>query len=346
MLHLGAHRCASTTFQAYLRANRDRLSKRGLTCWTPHRTRDGLMRGMLRHPAFVTDEDERSAARSTGRLRIEFERLHQCGQTGLLISEENILGTMRNNLLDTRLYPLLRERMMRFSPVFEGYPLRIGLGIRSYDDYWTSSLAYLVARGHAVPSVDLLDFLATQPRRWRDLVRDIAAALPDAEIVVWPFESYANQPERQLALIWDGDCSDLEDHGYWCNRRADLAQLNEGVTLRGEHPINAGLADTGTHWAPFDDNQKQSLRAEYIRDLTWLAEGGDGLAYFANTPDSAAKQTGDARSTHASLLNGGQIMPVDAPDRADVIRGGMDNAPPFGGRNDGIKKRMGRPGAS
>ncbi|MDB4106378.1 hypothetical protein N9553_00765, partial [bacterium] len=99
LLHLGAHRCASTTFQSYLWNNRVALSKQGLTCWTPKRTRNGLLRGLVRHPALISVQDERDGIRSIGRMRVEISRLRNNGQDALLISEENILGSMRNNVL-------------------------------------------------------------------------------------------------------------------------------------------------------------------------------------------------------------------------------------------------------
>lgn len=346
MLHLGAHRCASTTFQSFLWANRVRLAKRGLTCWTPKRTRDGLMRGMMRHPALISVEDERRAIRSSGRLRVEFERLRRSGQNGLLISEENILGTMRNNIADTRLYPLLRERLMRFEPAFEGQTLRIGLCFRSYEDYWTSSLAAMIKRGAALPSVDLLDYLTTQPRRWRDIVRDIAAVFPEAEVVVWPFERLASQPQHQLEAIWGGDCRGLEDTGYWRNRSGDVVRLNDIMALRGEAPLLGGLHDAGARWMPFDEDQRCMLRAEYRRDLAWLAEGAEGLARAVTDANSETFNPDDLRSTQAPNHRGGPDAPAQAFDRADVIRGGMSNAPPVRGRYNGIEKGLDRTGAS
>ncbi|MDB4053290.1 hypothetical protein N9499_05045 [Octadecabacter sp.] len=202
LLHLGAHRCASTTFQSYLWNNRVALSKQGLTCWTPKRTRNGLLRGLVRHPALISVQDERDGIQSIGRMRVEISRLRNSGQDSLLISEESIRGSMRNNVLDTRLYALLGERLKRFQPAFEDHRLTVGLSIRSYEDFWASRLVLLVARGGALPTDDLLDYLTTQPRRWRNMIRDIAAAFPDVEIVVWPFKRFADKPDAQLNAIW------------------------------------------------------------------------------------------------------------------------------------------------
>ncbi|MCF2905471.1 hypothetical protein L0666_10760 [Octadecabacter sp. CECT 8868] len=339
MLHLGAHRSASTSFQKYLWTNRVRLAKRGLTSWTPKRTRDGLMAGMVRRPALITLEDERNAVRSVGRIRVEIERLERAGQNGLLISEENLIGTMSNNVADAQLYPLLNERLMRFSPAFEGRKLRIGLGIRSYEAYWASCLSRLVRRGLQMPSVDFLDFLTTQPRRWRHVIRDISTTFPDADLFVWPFERMAGSPDRQLGALWDGDCQGLEGRDVWRGRSSDVWQMNEILALRGEAPIATGLLETKARWMPFDDEQKAVLRAEYRGDLAWLADGAQGMATFIDGRPTPA------RYSEATQVNG-QRMPEIRPDRADVTRTSVKNAVPLRGRQNGIEEGLGRSGAS
>lgn len=345
VLHLGAHRCATTTFQTFLWANRVALAKSGLTCWTPRRTRDGLMHGLMKHPALITLEDEEQGFRSVGRIRLEVDRLARAEQSGLLISEENIIGTMRNNLADTRLYPLLHERLRRFVPAFEGARLTIGLCVRTYEEYWASALAKLVAWGGAVPSAYLLDFLTTQPRRWRSMVRDIAAIFPEAEIVVWPFERLAGRPQDQLRLLWQAELPSLAAPDLWRNRSNDIAALNAVLALRGETLGGGALTETGTRWMPFDEDQTSVLRAEYRRDIAWLKAGAEGLATYVEGRPTRSHP--DACATPcARQMNDGQHMPASRPDRADVTQAAQSSAAAIGGRSDGIEERLGRTSAN
>jgi hypothetical protein len=235
---------------------------------------------------------------------------------------------MVNNLADMRLYPLLRERLMRFVPAFEGRKLRIGLCVRSFDDYWASVLAFQLPRGGSVPDQDLLDCLTTQPRRWRSLVRSISAVFPDAEIIVWPFERLAGQAQRQLEVMWDGNTGPLSDESHWANRANGLAALNEVMALRGEHPLREGPVDADARWMPFSEDQLAVLRADYRRDIAWFKSGAEGLATFI-----------DGRPTPA--------MPTNRmPDRAiDHSTGGI-TAVHIGGHDNGIEEGLGRTGAS
>ena len=46
ILHTGAHRCATTSFQEYMRQNAQPLARQGIGFWGPHRTRGGLFHGI------------------------------------------------------------------------------------------------------------------------------------------------------------------------------------------------------------------------------------------------------------------------------------------------------------
>jgi len=346
LLHLGAHRSASTTFQSYLWSNRSQLAQAGLTCWTPKRTRDGLMRGMLRHPALITVHDEQQALRSIGRIRIEIDRLTRAQQRWLLISEENMIGSMANNKLDARLYPLLRERLMRFAPAFEGHKMRIGLCIRSYEDFWSSSLSHLLTQGHARPDEDLLDFLTTQPRRWRSVIRDIAEVFPKAEIVVWPFERMANQPKRQLNAMWNEAPNTPAASDTWHNRSASLPQLNEIMRLRGERSLSDAPLEISARWMPFNEDQRSVLRAEYRRDIAWLKAGAEGLARYVEGWPTSPHPTVSGHISPEKIHNNEGKRPSLSPDRAIMNRTLNTNGAPFGGQHDGIKKGLGRTGAT
>lgn len=323
ILHLGAQRSGSSTFQSFLRANRMKLAKRGLTSWLPKRTRGGMFNGLLRHPAMITQADTDRAGLSITNLRREVDRLERAGQNALLISEENLLGTMRNNVRDRRLYPLVTDRLRRIAPAFEGRKLKIGLCVRSYDAFWTSSLTYLLAHGADQPSQVLLDDLSTQSRQWADVVRDIAEAIPQADIIVWPFERSANVPASVLGHVWNGGCDDLGPGQKWVNKSWDIVQLNQMMTLRGDAPLQQGLMSSSKRWLPFSEEQRQAMRAQYRHDIAWLSAGADGLARFVDGwPTSATR-----------------------PDRADVTHAIQTRAAPMRGRQDGIEERMGRTGA-
>ena len=199
ILHTGAHRCATTSFQSYMRQNIEALNAQGIGFWGPYRTRNGLFHGIQPGPARVTGRDLTKRAR--GRLQIKLADCRDRGLQHLLISEENMIGNIRENLRQRSLYGGAGERMARFAQAFGKTAGRVSFSIRSLDSYWTSALAYAVVRGHPLPEQALLSEIVQAPRSWRDVITDIACAMPGVQIQVLPFETFGTRPEAQLAAL-------------------------------------------------------------------------------------------------------------------------------------------------
>lgn len=270
ILHIGAHRTASTTLQHYLRSNAARLQSQGVGVLGPLRTRHhGLLSGVIP----VGDVDpEAQLARARGRIALQLETARRKGLRHVIISDENILGSVCCNLRQRRLYRDSGDRLTRFAAAFDGRVNRIVLAVRGLKAFWESSLAYGVARGRAVPDRDDLDRFVTQGRSWRTLVDEVAAAFPGVRIQVHVHEEMAGQPGRRLWHIVDGAISSPRDEARcWLNRAPHLPRLREILALRGENP--ALLPSRPGRWSPFDDAQAAALREIHADDLHHLASG-------------------------------------------------------------------------
>jgi len=287
ILHLGAHRTASTSFQAYLRANAQALSRQGVGFWGPRRTRNGLFDGII--PVNGSPRLERQARLAKGRIVLHLDRAAAQGTRCLIVSDENIIGAPRRNLRDTMLYRGAGPRMARHAAAFGGRITRVVLSVRAFDSYWPSTLAYGIARGSPLPDPAQLEVICGQTRGWRDVITDLARALPGVEILVLPHETYASIPERRL-LIMTGDAMTAPDDSsrLWLNRAPDLDALRHCLALRGEDPTLLGQG-TG-RYDPFTAQQQTHLHELYLDDLFWLASGADGLALLMT--EKTLDQTG------------------------------------------------------
>lgn len=304
LLHLGAHRTGTTTLQAYLEHHATALRGAGVACWTPERTRNGLFAGLIQRPQDITELIERRGIRSVGVIRVEMARLRRAGMRQLILSEENMIGPVRNALREQQLYPLLGERLLRFRAAFGDNCRRIALGIRSYEGYWSSALSYAVMQGHGVPDRDMLDRLVTQPRNWRAVIRDIKQVFPDADIVVWPFERMADRPDQQvMALTGVLSLSGAWPHeGHRFNPSRSLAQLRAAVSDRGDAKGVVRLGGGDGRWMPFDTDHLEVMRGQYQRDLAWLRQGADGIARLIEGDDLARSRTTKMTETlHAEV---------------------------------------------
>ncbi|MEO1139343.1 MAG: hypothetical protein AAFW87_07795 [Pseudomonadota bacterium] len=286
VLHIGAHRTASTTFQHYIGENTQTLGLSGLGVWGPRRTRDGLLTGVIPVDEGHTPREQLHRARA--RIAVNLAKAKAAGVQTLLISDENMIGAPRRNLRKGRLYPDIGDRMARFSAAFDGAISRVAFSIRSHEHYWASVLAFAVARGHKLPTEDCLRDLAATPRMWRDVITDLACALPGAEILVFPYEIFGGIPERSLERMTGLGHPPRRYAREWLNRAPSLNQLRKIVQDRGGDATR--LPDGMGRWQPFKTDQVRSMRETYADDLFWLRAGADGLATL--TEETGPAKTG------------------------------------------------------
>ncbi|MEX3014394.1 hypothetical protein [Gymnodinialimonas hymeniacidonis] len=281
ILHVGAHRTATTTFQHHLAANRGALRAARATYWGPKVVRGGLFRTMSGGTDPILPWQAKRAAK---RAALRSEALRQDGIKRLIISDENMLGSLRNVLEDTLLYPGAGRRIAEFAQGFQKHNLTIGLGVRCYSHWWTSALAFRLMRGGPLPRADLRERMVTQPRRWRHIVEEIARAVPDARLVVWTHEALSSAPHLQLHAL------------------ADIATIPASLPILNAAPrgteVRRFMTDCGLNaeeftwpdnrFMPFEMHEADALRAQYQDDLTWLAEGAGGSADYI---DAMSAQT-------------------------------------------------------
>ena len=275
--HIGAHRTASTALQQHLSLNRTDLAKAGVVYWGPKITRGGLFRGAIGGVEGVMAWQERRCA---GRCTMRADAVRQTGANHLIISDENMIGSLRGALENTGLYPDAGRRIAVYANGFAKHRLTVALCVRDYADWWTSSLAFRLLRGGPLPRTDMREHLVTQPRRWRHLVEELARVLPDARIAVWTFEASANAPHRltqELTGIATPPASTAP-----VNARPGTADLLELMDACGIDPATFHWPDG--RFMPFAAHELDALRAQYHEDLSWLRAGAGGFADYIDAP--------------------------------------------------------------
>lgn len=296
ILHIGAHRTGSTSFQQYLRANRDGLTAGGIGFWGPWRTRKGLLHGVAEKPTKPAQ-----AQRANGRVQLNLAGAKSRGIRQLVVSDENLMGTARQSLRKASLYPDVGERMARIHAAFEPVT-RLVVQVRSLDRWWGSVMAYLIPRGEAVPTVETRDLIAASDRSWRHVISDLACACPGAEIIVTPFERFAPRPDHLLGLACaNPQVPPVGQAGFWANRSDPLPQLRDTLMDRGDFPDL--LPEDSGRWQPFTPYQASALREAYADDLYWLRAGAEGLATLREDPMPARP----ANKLAAELTERGQL---------------------------------------
>lgn len=347
VLHLGAHRCATTTVQHLLARNTDALRRLDVVAWTPDRMRGGVFGGLLCGSDKPAAQREWRQNRALGLIGIECDRLVAQGIGTLLVSEQELLGSLDAALGAAQLYPGLAERLARSAPALAPRCVRIGLAIRSYEGFWSSALASSVAQGRPLPDARALDALCAQPRRWRHVIGDVARAFPQAEIVVWPYERFGAQPDVVLAHLLGRPDVAVSFSGAR-ERMAPgptLPKLRRLLALRGEAEAAAALGDDCGRWAPLGPVREGALRRDYAHDIAWLRGGAEGLARLVETAPAPCPASSSAPDpvAAASYPRPNRTGDWSAPARFEITSptgAGTPSAPPAEARYNGRAGRV------
>lgn len=298
ILHMGAHRTATTTFQHYMRDHEATLKEQRVEFWGPHKARQSVFPGLFRNA--VAAKGRNLARRAEGRIRIHAADAKARGVRTLFVSDENLLGNCKQSIRLGKLYPAAGERTARIALAFAGRLQRIVVSIRAQDLWWASACALTVSRGHPVPSPAKLDVIANSSRSWRDVITDLACAAPDIEIVVIPFEAQAGRPADLLGTALDMEAP-VDTEQRWLNRSPDLPVLRHQMREQGANP--EVLPDGHGRWQPFTADQTAMLRENYADDMHWLIAGADGLARL--TEDARPKRADKSLPTGAIIKGQG-----------------------------------------
>ena len=216
----------------------------------------------------------------------------------VLISDENLIGTMRANLRARSLYPESAARMGWICHALPRPPSRIVLSIRPLDTYWASATRFAVSRGAALPDRKAFAQIAAGARSWRSVIEDLAEACPSSQICILPFEAYSPSPNLMLRDGCAGPSLPLTpETPLHLNKAPTAADLASALAARGE--TTHRIPEPGEPWSPFTQSQTDALRERYQDDLFWLAQGADGRAQFIETAlpdeDAVAASAGTTR---------------------------------------------------
>lgn len=244
ILHLGAHRTGTTSLQMFLLRNQQLLIENGIDIMCPPQTRH----------------------MNIDALQFNCDRF--------VVSEENILGTMENNLWMRSLYPDVVNQVKRYERLTEQITI-VYLTIRNYADWWNSAFSFCVANGAALPNEEDIGLLAKQQRGWCEVVHDLKTVFPRARLVVREFFWKTDNPKQQLRSLtrWN-EWSQTSIDKTATNIRPPTSVLCEKMLASGnvEH---LKYLDRSNQIQLFSRSELERLNVKYLRDLAQLVSTKD-----------------------------------------------------------------------
>jgi len=230
ILHLGAHRTASTYVQGVLGKNTALLAANGIAVPKQEATRAALTERL--NPSLPT------LPLTGGFARL----LRQSGAVDVktvILSDENILGFLNEIFAHHKFYPNTRARLKRLSRLLPAAPRKILLGIRPYESFFPSAYGRWLAPGRPVlPREDIAGIVLGFQRGWDDLVAEILEVFPDTELLLSEYHGDAGFGFNQLTRLLGPLAGELEfTSGYRWNRGMSGYQTGryEHALLHGEH---------------------------------------------------------------------------------------------------------------
>ena len=271
ILHLGAHRTASTHVQGVLGKNIELLSAHGFIA----------PRQRLLHAALTSKLNDLIpwTPRSYGRF------LKKCSAESaenLLISDENLPGFLNSIFTHGEFYPQSARRLKRLAALLPEPPQKILFTIRPYNTFFASAYGRWLRPERPVIARELLaELVLGLSRGWPDVASDIAAAFPESTLVLNEYSSAPDLGPAQLHPLL-GPLADtlFYNPGYRWNRSMSARQtaLYEQAIAEGD-TAKAGEIRT---WKRFkqpklvdefwDNTTQAALQARYEADRTALIE--------------------------------------------------------------------------
>ena len=205
ILHLGAHRTGSTALIRCFGKNVGKLTAAGAVIRPPEALRAvpdfSPVPDLARRAAGgdVTAGERLSAVRD--RLAADVRAVARAGARRLVLSDENMIGTMLPSLKARLLYPDAALRLAAYAAVLPQPPALVAIAVRTLATWWPSVYGYVLPRHPLTPFGALTDALADSGRGWTDVVADLRGVFPGIPVLIWRQESFAQDMTRVVAAL-------------------------------------------------------------------------------------------------------------------------------------------------
>ncbi|NNU81108.1 hypothetical protein HMH01_11745 [Halovulum dunhuangense] len=267
-LHLGAHKTASTFLQGVLaKADASGTLPDGVRCVPMDDLRREVTTRVGHGPGLPPERAAQRLARAEAWLMPLLER---AGQSRLILSDENLIGTPREIVRTAALYPDPAGRLGALPRLLAGHEVELFLAIRHPGVFARSIYCeYLRAPGKTFhPPAPFAEAWLERMPSWLPLIGAIRDAFPQAPLTVWDFALVRKDPQRILnAIASTPEPVEFDTGGVV--RRASLS-----------HAAVLALVETGLREGPaaMTARLRETARAHPLKKGNWTYEMWDKAA--------------------------------------------------------------------
>ncbi len=263
VLHIGAHKTATTYLQKKLAINMELLDKHGIY----YLPLEILRRNFT---SMLQDKPSNEVA----------AKLVAAAKTGdVIVSDENIAGVPGDLVRSGAYYPQISERLALASEILGNDRPEIFMAMREYSSFAVSMYCEYIRHRDFLPFDEYFEIYKASGFSWRKVISDIRKGVPGAKIVLWDFSRFSKIENKIFAEMTGLDPALLtEPEGPVRESFSEMTMLALN-TLNGviePHLIRRavqGLArayprgDEFKGYSPLPLDTAEALKAAYRADL-------------------------------------------------------------------------------
>jgi hypothetical protein len=277
VLHLGAHKTATTYVQAALELSRGRLRDVGVG-YVP----------LTQLRSTVTERlgFGRRGLPDAARRLLEEHR----GSNRLILSDENIIGGLKPT--GAGFYGRRGMRLAKLLNALDGREIQICFAIRSYGEFISAMYCEYIRHHPFVTAQSYLRRFNPQTFSWLPVIQTFIATAGAKNVVIWRFEDFQLAQDQVFAALIDGPAdlvarpTERIRDSLSAKAVESLAALSPTDDVR-ENRARARAAaaahpkrpDNGT-FSAFDLATRDQLRSRYERDISSLLDRHPDLRFL------------------------------------------------------------------
>jgi hypothetical protein len=222
ILHVGAHKTATTYMQRKLAINESALAARGI-----HYDELDVLRknfsGALQDPP-------RGNREFIARLRDRIRTGH------VIVSEENMPGMPGDLMRSGVYYAGARDRLMRVRTLLGVEAPEIFMGLREYSSFLVSMYCEHIRHREFIRFADYFELYRKSDFSWVKVVGDIVAAMPNAQVKLWDFTNFRTLENKVFSEMLG------QDAGFLTAPNGPVRESFSDAAIRSYEALSAVLS--------------------------------------------------------------------------------------------------------
>lgn len=319
VLHLGVHKTATTYLQSLLAKNLVPLERHSIGYAYPKTLRPLFARAPRQKHGF--QRAMRNSARAWA-LRQVIDTAQDLQRKRLIISEEQLLGSVRALFSGRGLYRNVAKELRGVVSALQEQPVKVLMAIRKYDTFYASAYGQVLTGWKYLPfDQELRTALLQDQRGWPDIIAELMQTLPAGSTLrLWQYERFGLE-EQEILQEFVG--ASAQNELLALRERLGTGPSQPGIealdtlVAKGTVPDVEGIKRILRSYgkvkgypgfSPWSPTEQQTLEDRYTRDIA-LIRNLWPQAFISQAPAQRSDSSVPLESTQPARNPGQALRP-------------------------------------